>query len=429
MERENPLYGAYVKILQEELIPATGCTEPIAIAYAAAKAREVLCAKPEKMTLAVSGSILKNAKSASVPGTGGRKGVKVALAAGVLVGDAAKKLEVIAHIPPSAIPEIAAYAESCPMEVGLTDDSHLFEIVLLAFAGGSRAKIHIIDAHTNLVLVEKDGLALFKASTGGEEQAAALPYHLLTVADIVDFAESADIADIAPILEPQRRCNWQIAQEGMAKPYGANLGKTLLSCAGGDCVQNRAKAYAAAASDARMGGCDKPVVITAGSGNQGITASVPVLVYAEELGSSEEELYRAMALSALLTIHQKNSIGKLSAFCGAVCAGAGAGAGITYLKGGRYEEICHSLVNALAILSGMVCDGAKPSCAAKIAMAVEAGILGYEMYARGEQFYRGDGLVAAGVEKTIANIGRLGKDGMHSTNREILDMMTCSCDS
>ncbi len=424
MEKTEPLYQAYLDILRRELVPATGCTEPIAIAWAAATARDCLGTPPDRVELLLSGGIVKNAKSAAIPGTNGRRGIPTAVAAGVCAGDAAKQLEVIAAIPPGKLAEIEQYADETPVEVGLTSGEHLFEIILTAHAGQNKVKLRILDAHTNLVSAEKNGAPLDVRCESGAAACEAPPYGLLTVADIVRFAEAADPADLAPLAGRMCAYNRRIALEGLSGNYGANIGKGLLAGTENPDVRTRAKAWAAAASDARMGGCELPVIITAGSGNQGLTASLPVIVYAEEYSATEDKLHRALALSALLTVHQKDAIGKLSAFCGAVCAGAGAGAGIAWLRGGGYVEIAHALVNALAVLSGMVCDGAKPSCAAKIAMAVEAGILGCDMYAQGQQFYRGEGLVATDVEKTIANVGRIGRDGMLETNREILRIMT-----
>ena len=240
--------------------------------------------------------------------------------------------------------------------------------------------------------------------------------------DIYDFIDTCDIQDIRDVLMSQIRCNYAIAEEGMRHDYGANIGKVLMKN-GSNSVLTKAKAFAAAASDARMNGCELPVIINSGSGNQGITCSIPVYVYAQEYGISEERMLRALALSNLTAIHEKTKIGTLSAFCGAVSAGAGAGAGIAYVLGADYEGVIHTVVNALAISSGIICDGAKASCAAKIATSVDAGIFGYQMYLEGQQFVGGDGIIVKGIENTIANIGRLGSSGMKETNREIISMM------
>lgn len=323
---DQKIYQDYVQILKEELVPAMGCTEPIALAYAAAMARETLNCRPDRVLAQVSGSIIKNVKSVIVPNTNHRKGIPAAIAAGIVAGRPKKKLEVIAEVTEGQISEIGKFLDEVPIQVRHIENGPAFNIVLTLFHENSSVKI-------------------------------------------------------------------------------------------------RAKARAAAGSDARMNGCELPVVINSGSGNQGMTASLPVIEYARELHTGEEKLFRALALSNLTTIHQKTLIGRLSAFCGAVNAGAGAGAGIAYLCGGDYQAVIHTTVNALAIVSGMICDGAKASCAAKIASAVDAGILGYYMYTRGRQFYGGDGIVKKGVEATICSIGHLGRDGMRKTNEEIIKLM------
>ena len=288
---------------------------------------------------------------------------------------------------------------------------------------GSQAKARIINEHTNIVLLEKDGEVLYQGELSEQASTDMPDYSLLTVEGIVDFSDTADLSDVRELLDRQIAYNTAISQEGLRGSYGANIGKVLLKEYGTD-VKNRAKAAAAAGSDARMNGCEMPVVILSGSGNQGITASLPVIEYAKEWNCNEEKLYRALLVSDLITLHQKTGIGRLSAYCGAVSAGAGAGAGIAYLAGGGFEEIAHTLVNAIAITSGIICDGAKASCAAKIAASVDAGILGWNMYRNGQQFYGGDGVVSKGVENTIRNIGRLGKDGMRETDKEIIRIMT-----
>jgi L-cysteine desulfidase len=302
----------------------------------------------------------------------------------------------------------------------MADTDRIFEIAVTEYAGDSRVKAVIADYHTNLVLLEKNGAPVWRAK--GAEKEEHTDRSVLTVEGIIDFAEIVKIEDVGEIIERQISLNSAISAEGLGGKYGANIGSVLLKSYGKD-IKNRAKAAAAAGSDARMSGCPLPVVIVSGSGNQGMTASLPVIEYAGELGADREKLIRALAVSDLVTIHLKTGIGRLSAYCGAVSAGAGAGAGIAYLLGGRIEEIAHTIVNALAIDSGIVCDGAKPSCAAKIAAAVDAGILGYEMYKNGQQFYGGDGIIAKGVENTIRNINRLGKEGMKETDKEIIRIM------
>lgn len=422
MEKANKKYDAYVQILKEELITAMGCTEPIALAYAAARCKELLGKLPEKVIVKVSGSIIKNVKSVVVPNTGGMKGIRAAVAAGVVAGRPEKRLEVISQVSDEERAAIQAYTEQADMEICYLDSGRVFDIIIEAVAGEDTAKVRIANYHTNIVLEEHNGEKLLETVVEGDQEEGLTDRSLLNMEDIWDFAMTCEIEDVRAILDHQIDCNMAIAKEGLTHPYGACIGQVMLD-AYGDEIRNRASAMAAAGSDARMSGCELPVVINSGSGNQGITCSVPVIEYARELCSGDEKMYRALTLSNLVAIHQKTGIGRLSAFCGAVCAGVAAGAGIAYLRGGGFKEIAHTVVNGLAIVSGIVCDGAKPSCAAKIAASVNAGILGYEMYVRGQQFYGGDGLVTKGADNTIRNIGRLGKEGMAGTNDEIIKIM------
>lgn len=422
MNRTDEKYQAYVQILKEELIPAMGCTEPIALAYAAAKAREALGEIPDRMWIGASGSIIKNVKSVIVPNTNHLKGIPAAAAAGIVAGEAEKELEVISEVSEEKRNQIAEFLGQTEITVDFIDNGIVFDIIIEVYKGASSAKVRIANYHTNIVRIEKNGEIVLDIPVEGESEEGLTDRSLLDVEAIWDFINTVDIEDIREVLSRQIEYNTAIAEEGLRGDYGANIGSVLLSMYGDD-VRNRAKARAAAGSDARMNGCELPVIINAGSGNQGMTCSLPVLEYAKELNAGEEKTYRALALSNLIAIHQKTGIGRLSAYCGAVSAGAAAGAGIAYLCGGGYEEVIHTVVNALAIVSGMVCDGAKASCAAKIAASVDAGILGYHMFLQGQQFYAGDGIVTKGVEATIHNIGRLGKDGMKETNAEIIRMM------
>ena len=422
MEKRNAKYAAYVQTLKEELVPAMGCTEPIALAYGAARAREVLGEMPDRVVVGASGSIIKNVKSVIVPNTDHLKGIPAAAAAGIVAGDADKELEVIASVSSEQTAQMKEFMEQVPITVEHIDNGITFDIVITLYKGVSYARVRIANYHTNIVLVEKNGEILEKKPVAGESEDGLTDRSLLNMRDILDFARTVDIEDVREVLERQIDYNWAIAEEGIRGNYGANIGSVLLDMEG-ESVRVRAKAMAAAGSDARMNGCELPVLINSGSGNQGITASVPVIVYAKDMKVSHETLLRALTLSNLTAIHQKTAIGRLSAYCGAVSAGAGAGAGIAYLHGGDYKEIVHTVVNALAIVSGIVCDGAKASCAAKIASAVDAGILGYQMYIRGQQFYGGDGIVTKGVEETLKNVGRLGKEGMKATNEEIIRIM------
>ena len=422
MKKEDVKYGAYVQILKEELVPAMGCTEPIALAYAAAKAREILGSIPDKVVIEASGSIIKNVKSVIVPNTNHLKGIPAAATAGIIAGRAEKELEVIAQVTESEIEQMKQFLQTADIKVVHADNGITFDIIVSVYKGSSYAKVRIANYHTNIVLMEKDGEVLYEIAVEGEKEEGLTDRNLLNMKDIWDFAMTVDVKDIKETLDRQIAYNTAIAEEGLRGDYGANIGSVLLDTYGDD-IRTRAKAKAAAGSDARMNGCELPVIINSGSGNQGMTSSIPVIEYAKEFDADEDTLYRALALSNLVTIHQKTGIGRLSAYCGAVSAGAGAGAGIAYLCGGGYEEVIHTDVNALAIVSGIVCDGAKASCAAKIASAVDAGILGYNMYKRGQQFYGGDGIVTRGVEETIQNVGRLGKQGMKETNEEIIKIM------
>ena len=423
MNRE--LYNTYVHILEEELIPAMGCTEPIAIAYAASIARAALGMLPEHVEIHVSGNIIKNVKSVIVPHTGGLHGIEAAVAAGLVAGDQQRELEVIADVTEEQIKQIKAYLEQTEITVAQAETERVFEIDLRAEKDGRRVQVKIVDGHTNVVLVRRNEEILYESSMLSEAPDEAVhktDHSLLEVEKIVLFAEEVELEDVTEVLERQITYNTAIAEEGLRGKYGANIGNVLLT-AYGNSVGNRAKAWAAAGSDARMSGCELPVVINSGSGNQGITVSLPIIVYAEELHASKEQLYRALVIGNLIAIHLKTGIGCLSAYCGATSAGCGAAAGIPYVYGGGYKEIAHTVVNALAINSGMVCDGAKASCAAKIASAVGAGLLGMEMYRQGSQFVGGDGIVTKGVEKTIMNVGDLAREGMAQTDKEIIQIM------
>ncbi|MDR2022902.1 MAG: L-serine ammonia-lyase, iron-sulfur-dependent, subunit alpha [Hungatella sp.] len=420
MEKASNKYRAYVQILKEELVPAMGCTEPVALAYAATVARKTLGEMPDKVVVGASGSIIKNVKSVIVPNTGHLKGIPAAVAAGIVAGNPERELEVIAEVSPEQMIQMRDFMKEKEITVEHLNHGINFDILVTLYKGTSFSRVRIANYHTNIVLIEKDGTILKYKETALEEEPLT-DRNLLNMEDIWDFINTVDIDHIRDILDRQIRYNWAIAEEGLKENYGANIGKVLLNNSGND-LSVKAKAMAAAASDARMNGCELPVVINSGSGNQGITVSVPVIVYARALKVSDEKMYRALALSNLAAIHQKTPIGRLSAYCGAV--NAGAGAGIAYLCGGGYEEVTHTIVNALAIVSGIVCDGAKSSCAAKIASSIEAGILGYNMYMQGQQFFDGDGIVTKGVEATLRNVGRLGKEGMRETNEEIIRIMT-----
>ena len=419
---DKRIYREYVAILKEELQPAMGCTEPIAVAYCAALARQTLGALPETVEVLASANIIKNVKSVIVPNTNGMRGIAAAAAAGIVADNADAQLQVLAELTPEQVESVSTYLEQAAFTVGRSDKDYVFDIQVRVTAGTDSAFVEIAGFHTNVIRVEKNGVVLQHKDYQESAGQHTTDRSLLTVENIIAFANEVEIADVQETLQRQIDLNWAIAEEGLRGDYGANIGRILLQSYGTS-VHNRAKAYAAAGSDARMNGCDLPVVINSGSGNQGMTASLPVIVYARELKASEEQLYRALVVSNLVTIHLKTGIGSLSAYCGATSAGAGAGAGICYLYGGRYDEIAHTIVNALAINSGMLCDGAKASCAAKIASAVEAGLLGMQMYRHDSQFYGGDGIVVKGVENTIRAVSSIARDGMRETDNEIIRLM------
>ena len=422
MNRGDHLYQQYLNILKEELRPAMGSTEPIALAYAGAKARKILGKCPDKVRLFVSGNIIKNVKSVVVPNTGGLHGMAAALCAGIVAGDADRELQVISSVPASAHADIKAYMESVDLQIQPSESDLVFDIDVYLYAGADSVRLRIINHHTNIVTIEHNGEKLLDLPITESSEDHLTDKSCLTIENIVAFADCLDVSDIRGYVDEQVRCNLEIAREGLSGNWGANIGSVILRRQG-ESVEKKAGAWAAAGSDARMSGCEKPVMIVSGSGNQGITASVPVAVFAREIGATEEQLLKAVTLSDLVTIHQKAGIGRLSAYCGAISAGCGAGAGIAYLQGGDARAVAHTVVNAIAILSGTICDGAKPSCAAKIAAAVDAGVLGYHMYLEGQQFYGGDGIITKGADKTVYNVGRLAREGMRETDRAILRIM------
>lgn len=419
---DKKIYDTYLDILNEELVPAMGCTEPIAVAYAGALARKTLGSTPSNIVLTVSRNIIKNVKSVIVPHTNGRKGLKIAVCAGVIYGDADKELQVLSNATDDDINCLDDYISNTSVEIKEALSPYPFDIEIVVKDKEKSAEIRILNDHTNVVLIKKNDEIIFEKEFTKEPIQTPENRNLLTVESIVEFANEVKIEDIKSVINRQIDYNTAIAKAGLRGNYGAEIGKILLRSYG-NAVQNRAKAWAAAGSDARMNGCELPVVINSGSGNQGITASIPVIVYANEMNVTEEQLFRALIVSNLVTIHLKSGIGALSAYCGATSAGAGAGAGICYLYGGQYKDIAHTIVNTLAINSGMICDGAKASCAAKIASSVEAGLLGMQMYMHDSQFYGGDGIVVKGVENTINAVSTLAREGMRETDEEIINLM------
>ena len=422
MKKGDRIYQQYIDILREELKPAMGCTEPIALALAGAKVRQLLGCLPDRVELKVSGNIIKNVKSVIVPNTGGMHGISPAVCAGIVAGDAEKELQVISNVSDGQRAELKAFMQKVTPQIRASDSDLTFDIDLTVGCCDQTARLRIINHHTNVVHMEKNGEVLLDLPVAESSEDRLTDKSCLTIERIVEFADALDVEDVRELVGGQIRCNMAIAREGLSGNWGANVGSVILNRQG-SLLSKKAAAYAAAGSDARMSGCEMPVIILSGSGNQGITASVPVVVYAEAMGASEELLLRAVTLSDLVTVHQKTGIGRLSAYCGAISAGCGAGAGIAYLQGGKGHAVAHTVVNAIAILSGTICDGAKPSCAAKIAAAVDAGILGCDMYWENQQFYGGDGIVTKGADRTVSNVGRLAREGMKETDKTILKIM------
>lgn len=421
------IYNEYVTILESELVPALGCTEPIALAYAAAKAKEVLGKMPDHITMRCSGNIIKNVKGVKVPNSGGMKGVEAAAVLGITGGDPSQALEVLEHVTDREIDEAEKLLKAGFCDCVLKDD--VANLYIEAYAvckktEKSEALVVIEDEHTNITHIEKDGQVLFHKEKKEycQEREKTPDKSLLNLEDIITFANEVQITDVEKVLGRQIKYNTRIAEEGLRNPWGAQVGRVVLEEFGED-VKWRAVAKASAGSDARMSGCALPVIINSGSGNQGMTCSLPVIEFGKELKKSKEEIYRALCVSNLVALNQKKYIGSLSAYCGAVCAAAGAGAGITYLCGGTLEQIENTVVNTIADAGGIVCDGAKPRCAAKISTALQAAILSHKMAMRGLTFARGEGLVMDCPEDTIKAVGYVGRAGMKQTDVEILNLM------
>ena len=417
MKKADSDYRAFLDILKEELIPAGGCTEPIAIAYTAAVARKTLGCRPEHMDVYASGNLIKNAKGVYIPNGGELRGVDAAAILGALGGNADRMLEVLLDLPDGVLDETQALIQQNYCKVHVIQGSEALHLIVNVQADGQTAEVELKNAHTHIVRIEKNGESVFRAEEDGTQDGFT-DHSCLTVEKIVDFANTCDLADIEPTLQKQIDCNMQIAEEGLNNRWGVNVGKLYYE--NGKLLQ----AYAAAASDARMSGCNLPVVIVSGSGNQGATASLPVIVYAEKHGCSREQMLRALALSDLIAIHLKSGIGRLSAYCGAVCAATGAGCAMTYLDGGTLEQIDQTITNSIATSSGMVCDGAKPSCAAKIATSLESAIMAHDLAMANRAFQSGEGIVMDNVEQTIDAVGCVASQGMHITDQVILNLMT-----
>lgn len=415
------IYNNYVQILEKELVPALGCTEPIAVAYAGAVAARVLGRFPERITVAASGNIIKNVKGVIVPNSGGQKGIETAAVLGALAGDPDKKLEVLTGVTPEDVEKTRQLVRTGLCLVDMLPGEENLHIIVSMQAGDDTATVEIAEEHTNISSVMLNGEYLQGGPyTPGADNAGQSDF--MNIDGIIDFAESCNLDDLRPTLDRQIECNSRIADEGLAHDYGASVGRTLLRHYGSD-VRTRAKARAAAGSDARMNGCEMPVIINSGSGNQGMAVSLPVIEYAEDLGAPREKLYRALVISNLTSIHLKSGIGKLSAFCGAVSAACGSGAAITYLNGGSRKQITDTITNTVANVSGMVCDGAKASCAAKIASSVDAAIMAHIMAMDGQVFAPGEGIIMEDPEATIHSVARMARLGMRQTDEEVLRIM------
>ena len=412
----------YINILKHELIPVNGCTEPVSLAYAASLGRKYLGEVPTEVTVYASRSIIKNVKAVVVPNTNGLKGVKAAVALGIVGGNPDKELLCISEVSQENIRNCRDFLNNIPINVKMSDSKLIFDIHIILKGKDNNCEIRIVDNHDNVVLIKRNDEVILEKEIVGIEKIDLTDKSILTVENIYNFVTTVDLEKVEPIIKKQIECNMQIAEEGLKNPYGANIGKTLLSL-GKDDLITKAKAYAAAGSDARMSGCNMPVVINSGSGNQGMTCTIPVVVYARELKVDYETQIRAVLLSNLLTPHVKEGIGILSAYCGAIAAGCCAGAAIAFLYNEGIKGISETLVNSIAISSGIICDGAKASCAAKIALAVESGIFGYHMYKNGNHFNSGDGIVTSGVESTIKNVGKLASNGMVETDKEIVNII------
>ncbi len=417
-------YEQYLGILRKELVPALGCTEPIAIAYCASKTKEVLGCFPEKMTVWSSGNMIKNVMGVTVPNSGGMKGIDVAAVLGLVGGDPNRLLETLEGVTISDIEktkELLSDPNFCTCKLVQGDDNLIIQCKMEG--EGHTAFVEIKNKHTHITRIEKDGELIFSQEVE-KVDAQELDYSLLNIKDIIAFADVLRVEDAEPILGTQIDYNTEISKEGLSNPWGVNVGSTLLKKGGVNAdITIRARAAAAAGSDARMSGCAKPVVINSGSGNQGITLTMPIVEYAKELKASRELELKSLAIANLVAIHQKQYIGDLSAYCGVVCAATGSASGIAYMKGDGYEEISNTIINSICTIGGMVCDGAKPSCAAKISVALEAALSGYSMQENGGVFKQGEGMVKQDVESTIRSIGKMAAIGMHSTDVEILKIM------
>ena len=410
----------YLAILTEELIPAMGCTEPIALAFAAARAREVLGTIPQRLVARCSGNIVKNVRCVLIPNSGGMVGIQAAVVLGALGGDAGRRMEVLETVTEAHRQQAASFIQDGHCSVEFLDSEIPLHFIIEAYAGADSVEVETRHSHTNIVSIRKNGTQVF--ASAGEQESVCADRSGLTIDAIKEFCDEVDLRKLKPLFDPQIRCNMDIAYEGISGNYGLGIGRMIRS-AYPDSVVTRMKAYAAAASEARMDGCDMPVIINSGSGNQGIASSVPVIVYAREHNISQEKLYRALCFSSLLTVYQKEFIGKLSAFCGAVSASCASGAAITYLAGGSLRQIKDTIDNTLANIPGIICDGAKVSCAAKIATSLDAAMLAHNLAMQGLAYEAFTGILKEDAGETISCVGYIGKVGMKQTDKEIIKTM------
>ncbi len=419
----NEQFARYIDLLKKELIPALGCTEPIAVAYAAARAKQVLGCQPDAMVVRCSGNIIKNVKGVKIPSAGEMRGIEASAILGMLGGDPEKKLEVLTTVSFEDVRRTAELRGTGLCRVERLNSDVPLHIIVEMSAGEHHVEVELRDGHTNIVYIAFDGRVLFNENVKAKRVDGTAPYYPhFSLKEIIDFADNTELNEIQPVIDRQIEYNSRIAEEGLSGNFGASVGKTILKWQKRG-VEASARAYAAAGSDARMSGCELPVIINSGSGNQGMAVSLPVIQYAKFNSISHEKLMRALLVSNLVAIYQKSELGALSAFCGAVCAATGSGAGIAYMMDGRREIIENTIINTIANVSGIVCDGAKPSCAAKIASSVDAAILGYHMALEGRNFHNGEGLVKENLDTTFRTIMKMGREGMHHTDEVILDLM------
>lgn len=414
-------YESIVQLLKAELVPALGCTEPIAIAYAAAKARELLGMKPDKLVAECSGNIIKNVMGVIVPNSGGNKGIAIAAILGALAGDPNAELKVLESVHPKDIMEAKRLESQGYCKCLLAEGVNNLYIRMLAEAGEESAEVVISETHTHIIKLVKNGKVIFDEEKERGEKIEE--YSSIDLSEIIEFADLADIEELREIFDRQIKYNTEISIEGLKGKYGANIGKTLIRTGNAN-LYSRIKGKVAAGSDARMNGCNMPVVINSGSGNQGMAVSIPVIEYATEKMLPEEKLYRALIVSNLVSIYIKKKIGSLSAFCGASSAAAAAGAGIGYLKGWSLTAMEEIIESTLVNVGGLICDGAKSTCAAKLATALDAMLLAMEMIETGNHFGKKEGLKGFNAEETVSNVCYVGRNGMSETDKNILRIMT-----